>query len=117
WFYKALGGIKPDPDSPGFKNVLLQPNFVAGLDHFEASHESPYGTINSSWKRAGKKISYQITIPANSTATLLLPKIKGRKLYEDGKVLKKSSEFVVLSDVEDGQMLELQSGTYLFEMK
>ncbi|HBG80376.1 MAG TPA: alpha-rhamnosidase, partial [Porphyromonadaceae bacterium] len=43
WYYKALGGIFPDEDQPGFKNTVLKPNFVKGLTHFEASHESPYG--------------------------------------------------------------------------
>lgn len=117
WFYKSPGGLKPDPANPGFKNVLLQPHFVAGLDRFEASHEGPYGNIVSSWKRAGKRISYQVTIPANSTATLRLPKIKGRKLYEGGKVLKSSTEFVKLTDKDDEQVMDLQSGTYQFELK
>ncbi|GAB3651392.1 glycoside hydrolase family 78 protein [Echinicola sediminis] len=75
WIYKALGGIKPDPAQPGFKHVLLEPHFVDGLENFKASHESPYGQIVSSWKKEGKnKIAYDIQLPANSTATLLLPK-------------------------------------------
>jgi alpha-L-rhamnosidase len=73
WFFKGLGSIKPDEHQPGFKNVLLSPNFVTGLTHFEASHKGPYGTIVSSWKRTGNSISYTVTIPANSTATLHLP--------------------------------------------
>jgi alpha-L-rhamnosidase len=72
WFYKALGGIKPDPDQPGFKHILLQPYFVAGLNHAEATHRSPYGTIVSSWKRMGKKIVYTAVIPAGCRATLTL---------------------------------------------
>ena len=117
WFYKALGGIKPDPASPGFKNILLKPNFVPGLDQFEASHEGPYGTIVSSWERNGKKISYLVTVPANSTATLHLPLIKGKKLYEGGKVLKNSSDHILISESADKRVLELQSGTYRFELK
>lgn len=73
WYYKVLGGIKPDPVHPGFKNVLLEPNFVTGLDHFEATHDSPYGTIRSSWKRVGQGILYSVTITPNSTAMLKLP--------------------------------------------
>lgn len=34
WMYKGLGGIKPDPEQPGFKNVLLKPNFVKGWIDF-----------------------------------------------------------------------------------
>jgi len=78
WFYKALGGIKPDAKQPGFKNILLEPHFVNGLDHFEASHEGSYGTIFSSWKRSGKKITYSVIVPPNSTATLRLPVAKGQ---------------------------------------
>ena len=77
WFYKALGGIKPDPDQPGFKNVLLEPNFVSGLTQFEARHTGPYGEIISSWKREAGKILYTVVIPPNSTATL---RLKGGKV-------------------------------------
>ncbi|RYF64652.1 MAG: alpha-rhamnosidase, partial [Cytophagaceae bacterium] len=73
WYYKALGGIKPDPAQPGFKHVLLEPHFVTGLDHFEASHDGPYGAISSAWKRSGKEVRYTVTIPPNSTASLKLP--------------------------------------------
>jgi alpha-L-rhamnosidase len=72
WFYKALGGIKPDANDPGFKKIILQPYFISALNQVEVKHESPYGTIISSWKRVGKKIMYNVVIPANTTATLIL---------------------------------------------
>jgi alpha-L-rhamnosidase len=73
WMYKGLAGILPDPSQPGFKHILLRPHFVKGLDRFEASHESPYGVISSSWKREGNVIVYKVVIPPNATATLQLP--------------------------------------------
>ncbi|MBS1609080.1 MAG: glycoside hydrolase family 78 protein, partial [Bacteroidetes bacterium] len=85
WMYKALGGIKPDPSSPGFKNILLHPYFVSGLDHFNASHQSPYGIIKSEWKRNGKKIVYTVTIPANSTASLVLDIPAKQTVYKNGQ--------------------------------
>jgi alpha-L-rhamnosidase len=75
WLYKGIGGIYPDPAQPGFKNILLEPHFVRGLGQFEATHESPYGTIVSSWKRNGRKIIYHVVIPPGSTATLKVWKI------------------------------------------
>ncbi|MEP6674156.1 MAG: family 78 glycoside hydrolase catalytic domain [Ferruginibacter sp.] len=71
WLYKGIGGIHPDPAKPGFKNILLEPHFVAGLDSFTATHNGPYGKIISSWKRKGDKVLYSVTIPANSTATFI----------------------------------------------
>ena len=83
WFYKGLGGIFPDPEQPGFKHILLRPNFVKELKHFEAQHESPYGRIVSKWKWDRRKINYEVIVPANSTATLYLPdNIKGDKVIE-----------------------------------
>ncbi|QDH80958.1 Bacterial alpha-L-rhamnosidase [Echinicola soli] len=86
WIYKALGGIKPDIEQPGFKNIRLEPHFVEGLDHFEASHKSPYGQIISSWKRTQNgRVHYHVKIPANSTATLILPEeceISGKDIPE-----------------------------------
>lgn len=83
WFYKGLGGIFPDPEQPGFKHILLRPNFVKQLKHFEAQHDSPYGQIVSRWEWKGKKINYEVTVPANSTATLYLPDfIKGEKVIK-----------------------------------
>ena len=70
WFYKALGGIRPDPAQPGFKNILLEPHFVPGLDSFSAAHTGPYGEIKSSWKRVGNAVVYTVTVPPGSTAAL-----------------------------------------------
>lgn len=72
WFYKGLGGIRPDPSQPGFKNILLEPHFVRGLDSFYCTHDGPYGKIISSWKRVGKQVIYEVKIPTNSTANLIL---------------------------------------------
>ena len=88
WFFKGLGGIYPDPEQPGFKNILLRPNFIKGLNSFEAKHKSPYGTIVSKWEIKNKNVTYNIEIPANSTATLTLPDyIKGERemKLESGK--------------------------------
>jgi alpha-L-rhamnosidase len=72
WMYKGIGGILPDPAQPGFKNTLLRPHFVPGLDQFTAAHESPYGKIISSWRTEGQVIVYTATIPPNATARLEL---------------------------------------------
>ncbi len=108
WFYKALGGIKPDPTQPGFKNILLEPHFVKGLDHFEASHEGPYGTIVSSWKRSGTGIIYTVTIPPNSTASLSLVVSTNQKLYENGQLLNTGPAIF---------LHKIKAGTYRFELK
>ncbi|WP_242695959.1 alpha-L-rhamnosidase [Desertivirga brevis] len=107
WYYKALGGIYPDPSAPGFKNTIIRPNFVSGLDAFEASHKSPFGTVSSAWKKKGNMITYHLSIPANSTATVFL-KAKNIKA-ESGKGFNNKAIFLNTNGV---QKAELPSGKY-----
>jgi alpha-L-rhamnosidase len=103
WFFKGVGGIMIDEQQPGFKNILLKPHFVQGLEHFTATHEGPQGKILSSWKRQGKKVSYSVTVPANSTATLYFPLENGQQAYKKNEKVSK--------------VLALDAGTYQFEIK
>ncbi len=73
WMYKGLGGIYPDENAPGFKHIILKPNFVEGLNQFEASHQSPYGKIVSRWEQSGKQVKYEVIVPPNSSATVYFP--------------------------------------------
>ena len=103
-----------DEKQPGFKNVILKPDFVKGLNSFEASHKGPYGMIVSSWKRSGKKIEYKVTIPPNSTAELSL---KGAKILEGGRTLSDNKAIKIVK-VEGGlSELNLKSGSYSFSIK
>ncbi|MES2276401.1 MAG: family 78 glycoside hydrolase catalytic domain [Bacteroidota bacterium] len=105
WLYKGIGGIKVDPLQPGFKNVILEPHFVPGLDHFESLHKGSYGNIVSNWKKEGDRIKYSVIIPANSTATIRLPEINGKRVYLDGKLLTNAKSF------------KQSSGHYEFEIR
>lgn len=109
WYYKALGGIYPDPSNPGFKHILLKPNFVEGLESFEASHVSPYGEIISSWKRSGKKVQYTITVPSNSTATFYIDAAYGVKCKE-------SKSVALSATLKEGDGIRLATGTYHFDI-
>lgn len=111
WFYKALGGIKPDPNQPGFKNVLLKPYFVEQLDQFSAEHDGPFGKIVSSWERKGESVVYQITIPPNSSATVT---IAGKEFLLDGTNPEESEFAKVIYNKEGELQLQVSSGTYAF---
>ena len=111
WYYKALGGIRPDQSQPGFKNILLEPHFVKGLNSFEASHTGPYGEIISGWKKTGEKTEYHVTIPANCTATLIL---MAKKIKEGNLPLENNPFVKVLKSDNETIKLSLSSGSYHF---
>ena len=112
WFFKGLGGIFPDPAQPGFKNIILRPNFVAGLTNASASHRSPFGEIVSKWEQRRRDITYSVTIPANSAADLYLPEnIQVRRItLADGK-----TTVNLPKNAENGY--RLVAGSYVFELR
>ena len=113
WFYKGLAGIFPDPKNPGFKNVILKPNIISSLEHFEASHDGPYGNIISKWEKVGEKISYSVVVPPNSTATLFL---KTSSILDPEKINKmKGAKTVEISDIYTN--ISLESGNYTFNIQ
>lgn len=111
WLYKNLGGIRPDPETPGFKHTLLRPVFAEGLEDASVWHVSPYGKIVSEWERSGNKIIYRTVIPANSTAAFRLPagcRLRKARL-ENGK------EALSLEQSPDGTY-QLLSGSFVLEL-
>lgn len=112
WFYKALGGIKPDPEQPGFKNVLLEPHFVDGLAHFYAEHDSPYGKIISSWKKETGAVTYNVMIPANSSASV---RLNGQNILLNGEPVENSKSARVTVNNANTK-IDLKSGSYEFRI-
>jgi len=72
WVYRRAAGIDTDSRGPGFHHLTIHPHFDAALPQLHVEYDSAYGTVVSDWKQAEKK--FTITIPANTTATLILPK-------------------------------------------
>ena len=73
WLYQDLAGIKPDGADPGYKHIVMRPNPVGNLKFARASYLSMYGPIRSNWNLKGKRFSWDIDIPANTSATIYIP--------------------------------------------
>jgi hypothetical protein len=73
WFQQALAGILPDPAGPGFKKFFIKPSVVGDLTWVKAHYDSIHGRIISEWKRDCGRLALDVTIPANTTATVYVP--------------------------------------------
>lgn len=73
WLFAYSLGIQCDERAPAYKHIILQPRPGGGYSYAKGGFESPYGRICSSWEKNGDgSYSYHFTIPANTTATLIL---------------------------------------------
>ena len=74
WYYRWLGGIRPDPENPGFKAFVLAPSTPEGLRFVNCTYHSPYGPIVSNWKQLQEgNYQFEITIPGATLASIKLP--------------------------------------------
>lgn len=114
WLYEALAGIKPDDGSPGFKHIIMRPEPVPGLEWVKASHQSPYGLIESSWQKKGDAFAWRVTVPVNTTATLYLPTTNSAGVTEGGRPAR-DVEGVQIVGVKNGRLeVRVGSGNYDF---
>lgn len=97
WLYTDVLGIRSDELQPGFKHILLEPRIGGGLTFAAGSYTSTYGKISVEWKETENGYEYWCEIPANTTATLILPEIFG--------------------DNGEKVSYELSSGSYCFSQK
>ncbi|MGL4227506.1 MAG: family 78 glycoside hydrolase catalytic domain [Tannerellaceae bacterium] len=87
WMYNVLAGINYNEKNPGFRNVIISPVFVDGIDWVKASYKSVNGIIKSEWKRVNGVIMLDVEIPANTTAILRLPEASKAESYEDARAI------------------------------
>ena len=114
WFHEYLAGIRPDPEAPGFKNIIIKPEVIGGLDWAKASYESIHGRISSEWHKSAGKFDLRVSIPANTTATVCLPAKNIESITESGKALTKSAGCRFIKMEADRAMLKIGSGDYHF---
>lgn len=117
WLFAGIAGIRPDPAHPGFERFFISPRVDGPLTWASATHESVHGTIASSWSNDEDGLTLEITVPANTTATVAIPALTDRPLLESGKPLDRAQGVRVLSAHQAGLFLEVSSGRYRFSAR
>lgn len=67
---EQLAGIQLS--MPGYKEIILRPQFVQGITEVAASRKTPYGKLSCAWRCKNGTITVDVPVPVNATATLLL---------------------------------------------
>ena len=114
WMYEYLAGIRSDPQAPGFRHAIIRPYPAGDLTFVKASHKTPYGTILSSWKRAGGVFTLDVAIPANTTATVWVPAKDAGAVTESGSPVSAAKGVKFLRSEAGAAVFEIESGAYSF---
>jgi alpha-L-rhamnosidase len=116
WMIEYSLGIKRD--KPGFQQFILcpKPDPTGQMTWAKGWYDSMYGRIESEWKVEKDKTLYKFRIPANTSATLILPVSEKSSVKE---IHSEKSEGMIskLMQSNGDNIYNLSSGTYVFEIK
>ncbi len=115
WFYNGIAGINPDPGNPGFKHIILQPQIIGDLTFAKAHYSSMYGLIKSEWEVQENIINWFISIPTNSTATVIIPSENTYKIKESGDLAEEAEGVNFLKTEKRNSVYSIGSGEYAFK--
>jgi alpha-L-rhamnosidase len=73
WMYERVAGLAPDPANPGYKHFFVRPLIGEQLDSACAELETPYGKASSAWVKRNGKVTLDVVVPPNTTATIEFP--------------------------------------------
>ena len=71
WFFETILGI--NPGEPGYGKIIIKPQPGGGVTWAKGHYDSIHGRIESAWKIAGQQFTLNVTIPANTSATIYVP--------------------------------------------
>ena len=69
WIFSEMCGIKV----AGEREFLIAPKVGGTLTYASLGYDSVYGRVTSAWRRDNGTTTYTVSIPANTTATVILP--------------------------------------------
>lgn len=73
WLFRHVAGIELDPEFPGFERFILRPFVDGSLTFARASYRTMHGEIRSEWRLEGRRLTWEIVIPPNTSATVTVP--------------------------------------------
>ena len=128
YFYKYLAGIQSPMEgntSKGYKNIYIEPHVPEKLEFVNSTLETVVGTVVSNWKKEKGSFQHNVSIPANSIATIVLPVFDFQNvtvLEGDSKIWENGSFIVGVPGIlgvnaEVGQIkVKIESGDYAFRL-
>jgi alpha-L-rhamnosidase len=114
WLFEGVAGIEPDPEKPGFEHFFIRPRTAGPLNAAWAIYRSIRGDIRSAWQVEGIHLRLSVTVPGNTSATVVVPSRANTAVIESGRGLQGSPGVRSVKREGDSMIIEVGGGTYEF---
>ncbi len=112
WMVENIGGIRSA--APAYKEILIAPQPDPQLKSAAVSYRSILGVIATDWQAKDGQLLFNVTIPANTTAQVVLPAKAAADIAESGHPLGQAPGVQLLRQEGANVILSIGSGRYAF---
>ena len=112
WLFTTVAGI--DTEGPGFRRIIIRPRPGGALKHAWARYRSVSGLIAVSWRIEADTFALDVTIPANTSATVFVPTRDPESVTEGGRAVRDATDVRLAGTDGDAVKLSVGSGHYTF---
>jgi hypothetical protein len=116
WFHANVLGIQCDPDAVAFSRIVIRPQIVGDLKWARGHYDSIRGEIHVDWRIDHGELNLQVTIPANTSATVYFPTTCLDNIFESGKPANQAPGVTSLGTGEGSVIFGIESGSYFFTL-
>ena len=112
-----MAGLDIDESAPGYKHLVIAPRPGGDFTDVNTSHETPYGRAASHGTKTADGMALVVEVPANTTATVRLPKATLQSVTEGGKPVQGLDGVTASRQDGESAIVEIGSGQYRFAWK
>jgi len=117
WMVRAILGIQPDEEHPGYRRFTIRPRPGGGLTWAKGQYDSIRGPIQVDWRLEKQRLKIELSVPANTTATVYLPAKDVVSVREGSRPAAEAEGVRFLRMEDDSAVFEVASGRYSFAVR
>ena len=99
---------------PTFRRLKIKPQ-PANLKNAYIKLPTIRGNVVCKWTITDEKYNFKVTIPANSSALVYLPKNDPAKILEGNKPIEQVKDIIYVGNDESSSIIEIPAGNFTFE--
>ncbi|HUW19267.1 MAG TPA: glycoside hydrolase family 78 protein [Sedimentisphaerales bacterium] len=111
WVWRNIAGINLDEQRPGYEHFIIRPRPGPGFTWAKGEYRSIRGKIAVEWA-LGDVFKMDVTIPANTTATLYVPAESSDSVTEGGRAAVRAEGLRFLRMEDGSAVFAADSGCY-----
>ncbi len=115
WLFGTVAGI--EIDTSGYKRIVIRPQPGGGMTYAGATYDSIAGKIESCWRIDCGEFELDVTIPANTTATIYIPAKDAESVLESGWPASTAKGVRLVGMQDETAVFQVGSGQYRFVSK